>query len=171
MVHRWLLFRRSLRTSDEITDYFAYARRGGSHDELAGAAGLRWRIEECFLRAKDDLGRDHCEARSWHAWHRHMTLVMAAAFSQAPSIDAALHGAPPNLHSAIATSGTKRVRAARRPDRSATKPSYHAGNCRMRDLRIVDEDLGAAVAEEITSRWRWLKRNTPMALPSVPSAS
>jgi SRSO17 transposase len=36
-------------------------------------------IEECFLRAKDDLGLDHCEARSWHGWHRHMTLVMAAA--------------------------------------------------------------------------------------------
>ena len=40
---------------------------------------LRWTIEECFLRAKDDLGLDHCEARSWHGWHRHMTLVMAAA--------------------------------------------------------------------------------------------
>ncbi|KPQ09192.1 MAG: hypothetical protein HLUCCO17_16050, partial [Saliniramus fredricksonii] len=32
-----------------------------------------------FLRAKDDLGLDHCEARSWHGWHRHMALVMAAA--------------------------------------------------------------------------------------------
>jgi len=31
------------------------------------------------LRAKDDLGLDHCEARSWHGWHRHMTLAMAAA--------------------------------------------------------------------------------------------
>ena len=46
--------------------------------ELAGAAGLRWTIEECFQRAKDDLGLDHCEARSWHGWHRHMTLCMAA---------------------------------------------------------------------------------------------
>ncbi|MCV6575212.1 MAG: hypothetical protein OIF58_05705, partial [Cohaesibacter sp.] len=34
---------------------------------------------ECFLRVKDDLGLDHCEARSWHGWHRHITLVMAAA--------------------------------------------------------------------------------------------
>lgn len=25
------------------------------------------------------IGLDHCEARSWHAWHRHMSLVMAAA--------------------------------------------------------------------------------------------
>jgi SRSO17 transposase len=75
---RWLLFRRSLKNPDEIAYYFAHAREGASLAELAGAAGLRWTIEECFLRAKDDLGLDHCEARSWHGWHRHMTLVMAA---------------------------------------------------------------------------------------------
>ena len=40
---------------------------------------MRWTIEECFLRAKDDLGLDQCEARSWHGWHRHMSLVMVAA--------------------------------------------------------------------------------------------
>lgn len=76
---RWLLFRRSLKKPDEIAYYFAHARAGTSLEELAGAAGLRWTIEECFLRAKDDLGLDHCEARSWHGWHRHMTLVMTAA--------------------------------------------------------------------------------------------
>ena len=75
----WLLFRRNLKNPDEIAYYFVYARQGASLEELAGAAGLRWTIEECFLRAKDDLGLDHCEARSWHGWHRHMTLVMAAA--------------------------------------------------------------------------------------------
>jgi hypothetical protein len=35
-------------------------------------------IEECFQRAKEELGLDHSEARSWHAWHRHMTLCMTA---------------------------------------------------------------------------------------------
>ena len=59
--------------------YFAYAPEGTSLAELAGAAGLRWSIEQAFQRAKDDLGLDHCEARSWHGWHRHMSLVMAAA--------------------------------------------------------------------------------------------
>lgn len=76
---RWLLARRSPRNPEVITYYFAYAPAGTSLAELAGAAGLRWTIEECFLRAKDDLGLDHCEARSWHGWHRHMSLVMAAA--------------------------------------------------------------------------------------------
>lgn len=76
---RWLLLRRSIRNTDEIAYYFVHAPQNMPLEELAGAAGLRWTIEECFLRAKDDLGLDHCEARSWHGWHRHMTLVMAAA--------------------------------------------------------------------------------------------
>jgi SRSO17 transposase len=76
---RWLLFRRNLKNPDDLAFYFAYAREGASLEDLAGAAGLRWTIEECFVRAKDDLGLDHCEARSWHGWHRHMTLVMATA--------------------------------------------------------------------------------------------
>jgi SRSO17 transposase len=76
---RWLLARRSLRAPESIAFYLAYARTGTTLPELAAAAGLRWTIEECFLRAKDDLGLDHCEARSWHGWHRHMSLVMAAS--------------------------------------------------------------------------------------------
>ena len=46
--------------------------------ELAAVAGLRWTIEECFQSAKGETGLDHCEARSWHGWHRHMTLSMLA---------------------------------------------------------------------------------------------
>lgn len=76
---RWLLARRSLRDPGAIAYYFAYAPSDATLEDLAAAAGLRWAIEECFLHAKDDLGLDHCEARSWHGWHRHMSLVMAAA--------------------------------------------------------------------------------------------
>lgn len=76
---RWLLARRSLRDPGATAYYFAYARSDSTLEDLAAAAGLRWAVEECFLRAKDDLGLDHCEARSWHGWHRHMSLVMAAA--------------------------------------------------------------------------------------------
>jgi SRSO17 transposase len=76
---RWVLIRRSRADPGAMAFYFAYAPTGTPLADLAGAAGLRWTIEECFLRAKDDLGFDHCEARSWHGWHRHMSLVMAAA--------------------------------------------------------------------------------------------
>ena len=76
---RWLLFRRSRSDGEKLAYAFVFAPEETSLAEMAAAAGLRWTIEEAFQRAKDDLGLDHCEARSWHGWHRHMTLVMAAA--------------------------------------------------------------------------------------------
>jgi SRSO17 transposase len=75
---RWVLIRRSRKEPDKRAYYLVFARAGTTLAELAGAAGLRWTVEECFQRAKE-LGLDHCEARSWHGWHRHMSLCMAAA--------------------------------------------------------------------------------------------
>jgi Transposase DDE domain len=89
---RWVLIAKSLKDPDALAYYFAFCKTGTSLAELAGAAGARWAIEECFLRAKDDLGLDHCEARSWQGWHRHMTLVMiAAAFLVKLSADQVRH--------------------------------------------------------------------------------
>ena len=45
---------------------------------IRGAALMRWPIEQCFLECKNELGLDHCEARSWNAWHRHSLLVFLA---------------------------------------------------------------------------------------------
>ncbi|MDZ4877273.1 MAG: hypothetical protein CLLPBCKN_006708 [Chroococcidiopsis cubana SAG 39.79] len=45
---------------------------------MAGVAAQRWRIEECFQFAKDQLGLGDYEVRSWTGWHRHVTLVLAA---------------------------------------------------------------------------------------------
>ena len=74
----WLLVRRSRNDSAAVAYYVVFAPAGTTLAELAAVAGLRWTIETCFETAKDELGLDHCEARSWHAWHRHVTLVMAA---------------------------------------------------------------------------------------------
>jgi SRSO17 transposase len=76
---RFLLIRRSRRAPAERAYYFCFVPAGAALAELAAVAGLRWTIEECFQRTKTDLGLDHCEARSWHGWHRHTSLVMAAA--------------------------------------------------------------------------------------------
>jgi hypothetical protein len=73
----WLLIRRSRRRPEERAYYVVFAPAETSLAELAGVAGLRWTIEDCFQRAKGELGLDHCEARSWAGWHRHMTLCMA----------------------------------------------------------------------------------------------
>lgn len=75
---RWVLIRRRRRDADARAYYLVFPPAGTGLAELAGAAGLRWTIEECFERAKEELGLDHCEARSWHGWHQHMTLCMAA---------------------------------------------------------------------------------------------
>ena len=74
----WLLVRRKRSKSAEKAYYLVFCPPETTLAELAAVAGLRWAIEECFERAKDDLGLDHCEARSWHGWHRHMSLCMAA---------------------------------------------------------------------------------------------
>src|SRR6516164_1044691 len=58
--------------------YVTFAPDTTELKELAAVAGLRWTIEECFQSAKGETGLDHCEARSWHGWHRHMTLSMLA---------------------------------------------------------------------------------------------
>src|SRR5665648_1067286 len=42
-------------------------------------AKMRWPIEQCLNEAKDKLGMDHYEFRSWTAWHRHMLLVFIAS--------------------------------------------------------------------------------------------
>ena len=82
----WLLVRRKRSKSAEKAYYLVFAPPGTALAELAAVAGLRWAVEECFERAKDDLGLDHCEARSWHGWHRHMSLCMAALIPSVPEI-------------------------------------------------------------------------------------
>ncbi len=45
---------------------------------LVAVEGRRWAIEDSFETAKNELGLDHNETRSWHGWHRHVSLVMLA---------------------------------------------------------------------------------------------
>jgi SRSO17 transposase len=83
---------KSLKDPHAMAYCFAFCRKGTSLAELAGAAGARWALEGCFVRAKDDLGLDPYDARSWQGWHRHMTLVMiAAAFLVKLSADQRRH--------------------------------------------------------------------------------
>jgi len=74
---RGLLVRRSL--SDASLAYFTtWCPTGTSLDVLVGVEGRRWAIEDAFETAKTELGLDHHETRSWHGWHRHVSLVMLA---------------------------------------------------------------------------------------------
>ena len=43
-----------------------------------GLSRSRWHIEQYFQRAKDDLGLDHFEGRSWRGFHHHLALSAVA---------------------------------------------------------------------------------------------
>lgn len=47
-------------------------------ETLNKVATMRWPIEQCFEECKSYLGMDHCEARSWISWYRHMLFVFIA---------------------------------------------------------------------------------------------
>jgi SRSO17 transposase len=55
-----------------------WAPVGTSIEKLVRVEGCRWAIEDSFETAKNELGLDHNETRSWHGWHRHVSLVMLA---------------------------------------------------------------------------------------------
>jgi SRSO17 transposase len=74
---RGLLIRRRLLDGERA--YFStWAPQGTSMETLAHVEGHRWSIEQSFEAAKGELGLDHNETRSWHGWHRHVSLVMLA---------------------------------------------------------------------------------------------
>lgn len=83
------MVRRSVSSPEEIAYYRAYAPQETSLAELARVAATRWSIEECFERAKGEVGLDHYEVRSWEGWHRHITLcLLAHAFLEVTRADA-----------------------------------------------------------------------------------
>jgi len=74
---RGLLIRRSI--GDQSLAYFTtWCPAGTTIEKLVAVEGSRWAIEDSFETAKTELGLDHNETRSWHGWHRHVSLVMLA---------------------------------------------------------------------------------------------
>ena len=74
---RGLLIRRNI--ADGALAFFAtWCPAGTGRETLVAVEGRRWAIEDGFETAKNELGLDHNETRSWHGWHRHVSLVMLA---------------------------------------------------------------------------------------------
>ena len=74
---RGLLIRRSL-ADGELAFFSTWCPAGTPAETLVSVEGHRWAIEDAFETAKTELGLDHNETRSWHGWHRHISLVMLA---------------------------------------------------------------------------------------------
>jgi SRSO17 transposase len=74
---RGLLVRRSI-ADGELAYFTTWCPAGTGIAVLVKVEGHRWAIEDGFETAKNELGLDHNETRSWHGWHRHVSLVMLA---------------------------------------------------------------------------------------------
>ena len=74
---RGLLIRRNIADGD-LAFFSTWCLKDTPMEKLVLVEGHRWAIEDSFETAKNELGLDHCEARSWHGWHRHVSLVMLA---------------------------------------------------------------------------------------------
>jgi len=78
----WLLVRRSLPADPaEAPEYKYSASNAPAATPLATlvwASGMRWPIAACFAEARQEVGLDHYETRSWRGWHHHLTLVILA---------------------------------------------------------------------------------------------
>src|SRR3954464_10263997 len=74
---RGLLVRRSV-ADGECAYFTTWCPAGTAIETLVKVEGHRWAVEDAFETAKTELGLDHNETRSWHGWHRHVSLVMLA---------------------------------------------------------------------------------------------
>jgi SRSO17 transposase len=90
----WLLIRRHRKDPHDMAYYMVFGPANTSVATLARVAGMRWTVEECFEVAKQEVGLDDYEVRSWHGWYRHITLAMLAlAFLVAMRVK--LNASPP----------------------------------------------------------------------------
>ncbi|HET6522616.1 MAG TPA: IS701 family transposase [Geminicoccaceae bacterium] len=98
----WLLVRRSIAEPEDPAYFVVFGPATARLIDLARAAGRRWIVEECFEAAKQEVGLADYEVRSWHGWHRHVTLAMLALALLAAlraGLNAAKGGAGPPANS------------------------------------------------------------------------
>jgi SRSO17 transposase len=97
---RGLLIRRSL--ADGTLAFFStWCPAGTPVETLVAVEGRRWAIEDAFETAKNELGLDHNETRSWHGWHRPVSLVMLAFAMMAAVRHRANQLPPPKTRSRV----------------------------------------------------------------------
>jgi SRSO17 transposase len=116
---RGLLVRRSL-VDGECAYFTTWCPAGTTIETLVAVEGRRWAIEDAFETAKNELGLDHNETRSWHGWHRHVSLVMLA-FAMLAIIRCRAN-APPPPKTLIDLTRTRRTSSAGRSKKSGASP-------------------------------------------------
>ncbi|WP_336246764.1 IS701 family transposase [Gloeobacter morelensis] len=103
-LRRWVIGRRNLGEPDKVAYFLALAPVGTTPEQLVGVIGRRWAIEQGFQDAKGEAGLDQYEVRTWHGWHRHVTLsllahaVMTVLRAQAIDVKKMLPGSSGSLY-------------------------------------------------------------------------
>ena len=117
---RGLLIRRSI-ADGELAFFSTWCPAGTGIAMLVAVEGRRWAIEDGFETAKNELGLDHNETRSWHGWRRHVSLVMLAFAMLAVIRQHANAPTPPKIPIRLAR--IRQASFAGRSRRSAASPS------------------------------------------------
>jgi SRSO17 transposase len=117
---RGLLIRRNI-ADGELAFFSTWCPKGTPLKKLVAVEGYRWAIEDSFETAKNELGLDHNETRSWHGWHRHVSLVMLA-FAMMAIIRHHANAVPPLKKTLPRRPTRKRSSSAGRSRKSAASP-------------------------------------------------
>ena len=104
----------------ELAYFTTWCPAGTPIETLVAVEGRRWAIEDAFETAKNELGLDHNETRSWHGWHRHVSLVMLAFAMLAAIRHHANAPTPPKTPIRLAR--TRQASSAGRSRNSAASP-------------------------------------------------
>lgn len=75
-VEEWLIVLRSDDAEPEYSYCLSNAAEDVGLEEIVQAACARFWIEDCFERAKGQVGLADYETRSWDGWHHHVTLSL-----------------------------------------------------------------------------------------------
>jgi SRSO17 transposase len=74
----WLVVDWPADTAAPYHYYLAHLHGAPTKARCLKLSRSRWHIEQYFQRAKDDLGLDHFEGRSWRGFHHHLVLSAIA---------------------------------------------------------------------------------------------
>jgi|SRR3989344_4662927 len=77
---QWLLAIKTEGRNPEVRYCLSNAEEEVRLDEMVHAANARHWVEDCFERAKGEVGLGHYEVRSWRGWHHHIALSLMALY-------------------------------------------------------------------------------------------
>jgi len=105
---RGLLIRRSIADPTDLAFFSTWCPKDTTIAKLVAIEGHRWAIEDSFEAAKNEFGLDHNETRSWHGWHRHVSLVMLGFAMMAAIQRLANKSIPKKTRRSISSAGRSR---------------------------------------------------------------